>query len=125
MTLDAPRLASIHPRLFHMAEAGSWPAIREHGLRSTSALLDLFEVAGEERAAIEDRHRASSTTLTHPVHGEAVVRDQLAMSDAGLRKALRDGLQPRDGYRLLNGRVFFWLTEARLERLLAGREGSS
>jgi hypothetical protein len=31
----------------------------------------------------------------------------------------RDGLKPTDWYRMLNGRVFFWLTEARLETLLA------
>jgi hypothetical protein len=47
------RLASRYPVLFHMAEDGSWESIRERGLLSTSALLDLFEVEAEERFAIE------------------------------------------------------------------------
>ena len=37
------------PRLYHMAEAGSWPSIKERGLLSTTALLDLFELEGESR----------------------------------------------------------------------------
>jgi hypothetical protein len=35
------------PRLYHMAEADTWDSIREHGLLSTSALLDLFEIKGD------------------------------------------------------------------------------
>lgn len=46
-------IAERWPRLFHMAEAGSWPMIREHGLLSTSALLDLFGVVGSNRDVIE------------------------------------------------------------------------
>ena len=45
------------PTLYHMAEGGSWPSIQRHGLRSTSALLDLFEVDGARREAILRRHR--------------------------------------------------------------------
>jgi hypothetical protein len=41
------------------------------------------------------------------------------MSEKKLAGCLRDGLTPTDWYRILNGRVFFWLTEARLETLLA------
>jgi hypothetical protein len=40
------------------------------------------------------------------------------MDDAGLRRALPPTLKPEDWYRLLNGRVFFWLTRERLDRLL-------
>jgi hypothetical protein len=40
------------------------------------------------------------------------------MTDGALRRALQDGLTPEDWYRLLNMRVFFWLTEDRLYRLL-------
>lgn len=41
------------------------------------------------------------------------------MSDKKLAGCLRDGLTPQDWYRMLNRKVFFWLTEARLETLLA------
>src|SRR6266480_1717700 len=68
-----------------MAESGSWPSIQKQGLLSTSALLDLFEVEGEERFAIESQWRPQSVVITHPTHGTAVIRDskQLVTSNAG------------------------------------------
>ena len=51
--MDAAGLASMYPRLYHMAEEGSWPSIRRHGLLSTSALLDRCLVSGRRRAGIE------------------------------------------------------------------------
>jgi hypothetical protein len=104
-----------------MAAQGSWPSIQRHGLLSTSALLDLFQVNGAERARLESGHRPSSERIYHPTHGEAVVRDQIPMSDEGLARCLEDGLTPTEWYRLLNSKVFFWLTSERLERLLGAR----
>jgi len=59
-----------------MAEAGSWPSIRRHGLLSTSALLDLFEVTGVERVRLESQRRPETVKIEHPEHGEALIRDQ-------------------------------------------------
>lgn len=109
------------PTLYHMAERGSWPSIRRHGLLSTSALLDLYEVRGAEREAIEGRRRPESVTVEHPALRPATVRDQKPMDDAGLRMCLLDGLTPQDWYRCLNARVYFWLTRERLLRLLNAR----
>lgn len=109
------------PLLFHMAEAGSWPSIQRHGLLSTSALLELFEVRGARRVALEARHRPESVTLHHPRHGTAVVRDQKPMDDAGLLRTLIGGLSPTDWYQLLNAQVFFWVSHERLTRLLNAR----
>ncbi len=109
------------PTLYHMAERGSWPSIREHGLLSTSALLDLYGVHGPERDAIEGRRRPAGVRLGLPALGDIVIRDQQPMDDAGLRKCLLDGLSPEDWYRLLNRKVFFWMTRARLDRLLNAR----
>lgn len=106
------------PTLFHMAERGSWPSIQRHGLLSTSALLDLFEVDGERRTAIESRRRPESVRLDHYQLGGAVVRDQKPMDDGGLLRCLKDGLTPREWYEVLNARVFFWLTKKRLLLLL-------
>ena len=106
------------PTLYHMAERGSWPSIQRHGLLSTSALLDLYGVHGPERDAIEGCRRPEAVPLQHPALGRAVIRDQMPMDDAGLRKCLLDGLVPEDWYRLLNRKVFFWLTRARLLRLM-------
>jgi hypothetical protein len=119
--LTNDELARQYPRLFHMAEAGVWPSIQRHGLLSTSALLDLFEVRGQRRVAIEAARRPENITLQHPKHGTAVIRDQKPMSDSALEKCLRDGLRPEDWYRLLNRQVFFWLSRERLERLLGAR----
>lgn len=104
-----------------MAEPGSWPAIRDHGLLSTSALLDRYGVAGASRAAIEASRRTHCVTITREGLPDAVIRDQLPMSDAALRKCLKDGLTPADWYRMLNARIFFWLSRARLRRLLGAR----
>ena len=112
--------ALIHdcPHLYHMAMRQSWPSIQRHGLLPTSLLLDLWNVHGTQREDMTTRRRPKSVTVLHPEHGNAVVRDQIPMHDHQLEKCLRDGLTPRDWHEKLNERVFFWLTERRLERLL-------
>jgi hypothetical protein len=118
--MNPQEFAARHPTLYHMAEQGSWDSIRSHGLLSTSALLDLFEVTGPERHAIESAHRPVSTQISHPHHGVAVIRDQKPMSETKLRSCLID-LEPREWYELLNRKVFFWPTFERLTRLLGAR----
>jgi len=106
------------PTLYHMAEDGSWPSIRQRGLLSTTALLDLYGIAGAPRLEIEERRRPASVQLRSAELPSAVVRDQLPMDDVGLRRCLPPHLVPADWYRLLNKKVFFWLTRDRLIRLL-------
>src|SRR5688572_22768302 len=118
--VDAKRLWEEYPRLFHMAEAGSWPSIRKHGLLSTSALLDLFEISGRERTRVESQHRPESVTISHPKHGRAIIRDQKPMSGTALRRCLI-GMMPQAWYELVNRRVYFWLVEERLNRLLMAK----
>ncbi len=50
-----------------MAEADTWDSIRKNGLLSTSALLDLYEIKGAQRYAIESDHRPESIPISHPV----------------------------------------------------------
>lgn len=114
--LTAGYIAERWPRLYHMAEAGSWPSIERNGLLSTSALLDLFEVEGEEREAIEARRRPESVWITHPEHGEAWIRDNKPINETALKRTL-EGMSLANWYRSLNGRVFFWLTTERLDKL--------
>jgi hypothetical protein len=115
---ELEELLSDCPTLYHMAERGSWPSIRERGLLSTTALLDLYEAQGDERVRIEATRRATSIELTRQGLPTAIIRDQLPMDDRGLRRCLPAHLAPADWYRLLNQRVFFWLTRDRLLRLL-------
>jgi hypothetical protein len=104
------------PRLYHMAEAGSWPSVQRHGLLSTSALLDLYEVVGAQRDAIESARRPESIAIHHPAHGTAWIRDNKPINETVLRRTLVGMTEP-EWYRTLNGRVFFWLSSKRLDRL--------
>jgi len=114
-------LVSEYPRLYHMAESGTWESIKRHGLLSTSALLDLFEIKGESRKRIEDQRRPESVVINHQKHGYAVIRDQKPMSESALIKCLEKPVTPSVWYRTLNKHVFFWLSEDRLAGLLAAR----
>ena len=109
-----------HPLLYHMAEAGAWENIQQHGLLSTAALLDLFDVSEPKRSAIRSCYRRTRNVVRHSDHGCAVIRDQTPMHPNKLSQALTD-MNPREWYRLLNGKVFFWSTEDRLKSFLKAR----
>ncbi len=116
MTVE--EFCATYPRLYHMAEASMWPSIQRHGLLSTSALLDLYGVTGEERAGIERQRRPDFIAVNHARLGQVLIRDQKPMSDATLAPVLLD-MTPAEWYALLNERVFFWVSEERLKGLLA------
>lgn len=118
--MNIEHFISKYPRLYHMAEAGSWASIEQNGLLSTSALLDLFEVTGRERFAIESQWRPQSITIAHHLHGKAVIRDQKPMPPDSLERVLVD-TTPQQWYEFLNGKSFFWVTKERLKRLLGAR----
>jgi len=104
-----------------MAEAGAWPSIREHGLLSTSALLDLYGYEGEERFAIESQRRAQIVRLTRAATGEtALVRDNKPLRLDNLEACLID-MTSREWCDLLNRKVFFWVSAKRLNTLLRAR----
>lgn len=108
---------SRYPKLFHMAEQGSWPNIQRHGLLSTTALLDLFEITGAPRFAIESQWRPRSVAVEHQVHGSAVIRDQGPMPPDSLKNVLVN-MTPQQWYEFINRKSFFWVSEERLQRLL-------
>jgi len=114
--LTADYIADRWPRLFHMAEAGTWLSIQRFGLLSTTALLDLYEIEGGSRDSIESARRPESVPIHHPVHGTAWIRDNKPINETVLQRTLVGMTEP-EWYRSLNGRVFFWLSEARLYRL--------
>lgn len=119
--MDRADLLRLYPKLFHMAEPGAWSLISQHGLRSTSALLELFGVPAALRTKLTREHRPASVPISHPVHGGAVVRDQIPLHPGKLAACLTEGTSVPEFLQLLNDRVFFWLQEVRLERLLAAR----
>ncbi len=113
-------LIEYYPRLYHMAEDGSWPSITCHGLLSTERLVDLFEVPEPQRTALLTQHRPDCVPLTHPRHGHAVIRDQKPLQATKLEQLLID-LSVTQWIRLLNSHVFFWLHPDRLSTLLNAR----
>lgn len=119
--MEREELTARFPRLYHMAHVGSWASIQTHGLLSTSALLDLFDFpTGPAREAIETARRPETVSIKHPTHGEAAIRDNKPLSNSKLEACL-DGMTLEEFYRMLNNRVFFWLTEKRLQTLLHAR----
>ena len=118
--METELLVRRYPKLYHMAEDGSWESIRRIGLLSTSALLDKFDVMGEERRKIESTRRPEIVEIEHPVLGKALVRDNKPMQEKTLEKCLV-GMTPREWYETLNRRVFFWVDEGRLKKLLGAR----
>ena len=104
---------SKYPRLFHMAEGGSWGRIQTQGLLSTRALLAQFEVKEPERNRIESEWRRDRI----PLEEGATIRDQRPMPQKALQNVLKD-MTPTQWYRLLNGKTFFWTTQDRLQKML-------
>lgn len=110
-----------YPRLWHMAHEGSWPAIRDRGLMSATALLNAYGVDGERRFALESSRRPESVVLEFDGMPAAVVRDQKPMTDDKLKACLQDGLTPKQWYEILNSHTFFWLSRERIWTLLQAR----
>jgi hypothetical protein len=120
--MDVDLLIARYPRIFHMAEAGSWESIQERGLLSASATLDLFEVTGQKRAAYESEQRQSMMSVLPERADRIVLRDQKPMPPDRLQRALTDGTSPAEWYALINCKVFFWAQEHRLLTLLNARD---
>lgn len=121
MTLE--EFVAHYPFVYHMAEPNTWESIRALGLLSTSALLDLCGSVGEERRRIESQHRPKSVQLACGKYGAILIRDQKPMSDVALRKCLTSGMTPAEWYATLNRKVFFWVTEKRLNKMLGAYRG--
>jgi len=109
------------PRLWHMAEDGSFDSIKKHGLLSTASLLDLYGKTGSERKALLSERRPESVTISCEGLPDAIVRDQKPMTASALEKCLAEGLTPSEWFEILNDRAFFWLSRERLRRLLGAR----
>ena len=110
------------PALYHITEVESWPSILEHGLESTSAILDRFGISGPERTEVESCRRASSMLLRHDRFPEVRLSDRKPINLKLLARCLGD-MASSDWFRLLNGLVFFWPNGDRLKRHLGARLG--
>ena len=117
--MDLQYLISRYPKIYHMAEDGSWENIKRFGLLSTTALLDKWGIQGEERSVIEDKYRSSRIPIYNKEFGSATIRDQMAMPPAKLIKCLPDTITVSQWYKYINKRVFFWSDLKGLKFLLS------
>jgi hypothetical protein len=105
------------PQLYHLTPTAHVDSIRRHGLLSTSALLDRFGISGETRSRLEKGRRGRPEPLEHSTWGRVVLRDQHPLSVRALERALAESMTVEAWLYLINGRVFFFPTRERLDRL--------
>lgn len=120
MTID--ELIINFPKLYHMAEESSWPNIQKHGLLSTSVILTLYGYSGTERSKIESEWRSKKMSISCNGFEDAYIRDQLPMPPDALERCLVGEMTPKEWYKLINGKIFFWTMKKSLEIFLAAKE---
>jgi hypothetical protein len=121
-SMEIEKLIELYPRLYHMAERDAWDSIKNRGLMSTSAVLDYLNIGVEDRFRYESQHRQMKIDVLPGNPSSILLRDQKPMPRDRLLRALSPNLSPEDWYRTINGKVFFWVSEARLHRLLNARD---
>ena len=104
------RVNHLPSHVFHLAERQNLPSIHQHGLLSTSALLDLVALSGAARKKYE-QYRSDLMELP----GGLVIRDQRPMPPRALERCLIR-MTVSQWYALLNSKVFFWCDIERLHR---------
>lgn len=104
--------------LYHMCECDSWPSVQRHGLLSVTALLDFCGYDGITREPFEAQWRPAKMNIYHSKYGAIVLRDQKPIPPDALGRCLTQGMNTSDWYKLLNGKIFFWVKFERLKRML-------
>ncbi len=112
-------LVGRYPRLFHLADAGAWPAVLDHGLLPAQELVRRAGLPHEQAEAMLAGHRLKQVPLQVPGLGPAVLRDQKPLHRGKLASALTDGMSVEDWLRLLNLMVFFFPDDQGLLKLHA------
>lgn len=118
--MDVDELIRRYPHLFHLTEAGSWPAIATHGLLPASEIVSTSAHSPSEQVEILSRPRPRALSIDHPLFGRAVIRDQTPLRAHILERVLL-GMSVEQWLATLNDRVFFWLHPQRLNQLLDAR----
>lgn len=117
--MDANKFVDLYPRLYHMAQGGAWPSIQRHGLLSTSAIVDLYNVDSSLRVAIATNVRRESVSLTDPDLGTMTIRDQRPMKF--LDECLEPGASRLAFLSAINTRIFFFPGNSGLYRLMGAK----
>src|SRR5262249_21148967 len=107
--VNIDHLLALYPRLYHMAQEGSWPAISRHGLMTTSQLVDSSAVPAAARVAITGQRRTRSPAIECDGLGTVVIRDQAPLRELSPTTSLTDARRVEGWLTFLTTRVFFWL----------------
>lgn len=84
-------LTRLYPEAYHMAADRSWLLIARHGLLSTAALLERWDVANPSiRESLLQRWLETEVAIEHPEFGRAIVRDHKPIRPEALAEALID-----------------------------------
>jgi hypothetical protein len=118
MGITVDELVDNYPRLYHMANGGSWPMIQQHGLLPTVQIVRTSGIPLAEQEQLLMKRRPISTIIEHPLIGTVTIRDQVPLREQFLSLADMDIQQ---WLAILNDRVFFWLHPDKLDRLLNAR----
>ena len=113
------QLISTFPRLYHSTTPDALPAIEQHGLLSTSAILDRCNIVGDDRHALERDRRPASVHVSDGTHRYRIA-DNAPLSLSKLAGCL-DDMTTQQWMAHLNARVFFWVEPGPLKSLLNAR----
>jgi len=119
--VDLIELKRAYSRAWHSTFAGGWERIRASGigLASTTTLLDLYGVIGADRARLEEQPRGESEWLQADGLPPVLIRDQKPLLPVTRLERVLDDMSVSDWCRELNRRVYFFVRETPLKRLLA------
>jgi hypothetical protein len=109
------RFLAAYPCLFHVADTGAVPLIRQHGLLSAKTLACLFQIPAARRPSLLTSNRDRYAELSHAVHGRAWLRVQ-HMREYSLRSRLQPAIGLGQWRRFINRHTFFWTSQADAER---------
>src|SRR5262249_13267023 len=87
----------------------------------TSTILDQCAIDGKRRDSLERQKRECKTSVTHPILGTVILRDQKPLIVSKLKPRLTD-CSIEEWFQMLNNRVFFWPTQERLVTFMSARE---
>jgi hypothetical protein len=113
--MTADELADLHPHLFHITAPGNGERIKEHGLYPTRDLA--AHLSTSMRDEFLRTRREDSVPIAHPEFGLVTINDNKPIVLSSLSDCLDDGLTAADWLEMLNSRVFFFTSKAKLGRL--------
>jgi len=105
--MEEQELIQLYPRLWHMAHQGAWPAIRERGLMSSSALIDDYAGEAKQKNRLQKMRRPVSLPLANPDRSGSILRDITPMSDIACESCAADDLTRNDLSAIMTSRNYF------------------